>query len=1029
MSGNNINKFGQAQVVYGEDGRIIGLYDPELDAVVDIEGGGPGSPADIFIKDGDDVVGLRNPATLEEFTLPVDTVSPPPDIFIKDIDDVVIGLVNPATGEQVLLDESGGPVPSPNIFLLDEDDEVVGLVNPSNGAEYTLPTQVVVPPPPDIFIKDENGNVVGLINPFNGEQVSLNTAAIGVDEFEEVVDPETFSVPTRLYSDRLTVGGKIFKKVFAGGQPDVFMYALEQAASITADNINITGLNNSSIATKTVGSLKAPGDSLRWSPQSKITITVNANAPLDGHTISIGPSAIRTGSAHLIHKLIANGTGNTAIFELILEPVWSCKAKLVEVTEATKPTTYPNPTSLLWDLNMVGNVVLPIYFKFNGTAQGVPTVTVTSIEAKIDIQPPPQFRYNPALTYRKASEHPYPATDPFNRPITDRVVIRKPVFAVNWSSSGSSTGGTINASGTAGSDVVTIPSGTAKIKVGMYPSILGVYGTADADVAPATYGNTYAKKTQDTFGSTNFVIEIINGTQVRMRNPLLLNLSERGKEAWGEIHGLGFFESPETLNIRQGFETDSVRINLFTGTIKTSNKAIGYPDGIPIYRVAPSDPLRTWNITQVNSPNPWFFDDSTATPFASGELYGGPIQMKTPAAITRANIGTVSSNVDRNVIILTDDGKYAIELYYIDHNTTTNIYSAARAVIYDLTDLSNFPVHNRPEYSSSGLSTGTRAWGGGLLNGIVRKHEIDRCTDTGNISADITKAMNAIPHALAMVLSGAQLKSHNYCPDFTVQGTKVTMKGYRNQFDKWKPGIKTAGSGYEVGDVVYALGGTFITELRLAVTAVNGTGGITDWFVTQTGQYISLPSDGNNITTKTSGGGVGAVITVTNIPGDVTQTTLAAAFPNLAKPQLYTYPATVCDDGWSANYSGVIPMGAMFTVDPDWDLVAEWTARRTTAPTALSSSYELLAIYAALQRYGAFNLDITIDTHLVVVMERSIVGSQLQRITGDTGSFTMPNLNNIKNRLYYVENCTPQGAGVAGAYKVPLSNDIYPVAN
>jgi hypothetical protein len=873
MSTNNINKFGQAQVVYGEDGSIIGIYDPELETTIEIGSPGTGLNPNIFLKDEDGIViGFRNPATGEEFTLPVDTDPPPPDIFIKDVEGNVTGLLNPATGEQVLLDESGGAAPAPNIFIKDGDD-VVGLTNPLTGEEYTLPTQVVVPPPPDIFVKDENGNVVGLINPFTGEQVSLNTAAIGVDVFEDVVDPETFSVPTRLYSDRLYVGDKIFKKIFAGGQADAFMYALEQATSVSAADISVTGLNNSSIALKKVGSLKAPGDSLRWSPTIKVTITVNANAPLDGHSIYLGPSAIRTGTNHLIQKLIAAGTGNTAVFELILEPVWSCKAKLVEVSEATKPTVYPNPVSMLWDLNLVGNVVLPIYFKFNGSAQVTPTVTVTSITAKIDIQPPAQFKYNPALTYRKAADHPYPALDPFNRPITDRVVIRKPVYAVNYASTGSAASGTINASGTAGSDVVTIPSGTAKIKVGMYPVILGVYGTADVDVNPATYGSTYGKKTQDTFGSTNYVIEIINGTQVRMRNPLVANLSERGKESWGEIHGLGFFESPETVCIRQGAETDSMKINLFTGVIKTSYKAIGYPDAIPIYRVAPTDPVRTWNITQVNSPNPWFFDDSTATPFASGELYTGPIEMKTPAALTLANIGTAASNVDRNVIFITDCGKYAIELYYIGHNTSTNVYSAARAVIYDLTDLSNYPVHTRPEYATTGLSTGTRAWGGGLLNGIVRKHELDKCTDTGNMAADITKAMNAIPHAIAMVLSGCQLKSHNYCPDYTVQGTKVTMKGYRNQFDKWKPGIKIPGTGYEVGDVVYALGGTFLTELRLAVTAVNGTGGITDWFVTQTGQYITLPSDGNNITTKTSGGGTGAVISVTNIPGDATQTT------------------------------------------------------------------------------------------------------------------------------------------------------------
>lgn len=87
--------------------------------------------------------------------------------------------------------------------------------------------------------------------------------------------------------------------------------------------------------------------------------------------------------------------------------------------------------------------------------------------------------------------------------------------------------------------------------------------------------------------------------------------------------------------------------------------------------------------------------------------------------------------------------------------------------------------------------------------------------------------------------------------------------------------IPAAGSGYIVGDVLTAVGGTFTTAATFRVASVNGTGGVTGLNLVGVGNYTSSPG---NPVSVTGGYGTGMTLTLNFGIGPVTLTSAGSGY-------------------------------------------------------------------------------------------------------------------------------------------------------
>lgn len=859
---------------------------------------------------------------------------------------------------------------------------------------------------------------------------------VGIDTFEYIIQPQNYATPVSAQGDRLIVGGKQFRKVYVGNTDEtMFAYVLQKQETITCTNQSYTNANNATSGPVKIGSLVIPGDSLRWSSSAKITITVNLSGTVADTDLALGFSTLRNSTTYRVVKNSPIGTsGSSVTMELLVTPLYATKLSLAQVQSSTAPTSYPYSSQRI-SVNLLSGVEFPIYFTFK-TPVGTPTVSVTSMTASIVISPPKLFQQQAGTSYRKAYNQPFTAADPYNQPLNSKVVVQPPVYTHNPASSGSNTSGTANAIGSAGSTTVTLYT-TAGLKVGMRPCIVSVYDSVNAQPTKSVFTN--ALLTYQTFGADCRIASINSGTQITLTQPLVIALSQRGIESWGEIHGVAFFNSSETMDLRCGHDPNSTQIHPITGTTKTSYQSTAWALGLPVYRVQATDPIALWRPNTCLTPNGylWKVDPTTTTSTGGEVITSNAFYMKTPVAMTNTDIAK-RNNTDNDIIIVTEDGRYSIEAIGCQFSSGVQEWHMARLSVMDLNGTSVPYSLSSPEFIPTGDTQGIRAYGGGFLGGMVRAAELAILPDSSNttetsaqIDANIAIAMNAIPHALAMLCSTTEEISVNYCPNPAVQGTRTNFYSYVSQYEKHIPAISAAGTGYAVGDVLY-VGGVNPTDctspMRCTVTTVNGSGGVTGIFVSATGQYKVRPADASALATSTSGSGTGCVLNALASP-DTTITTTSLAFPTFNQANAYQYPAIITDSAWNTQAAGCVPMGAWATLDQTRDLAAECKANRLSNPSALGNSYEMLAIRAAIQKYGIFNCDTSINSMVLVVGENTIPTAKWQFVTGDTGNGTMANLRSLKNELLLIDNVTPTGKGIGGTPKVSPILDLYPIAN
>lgn len=810
------------------------------------------------------------------------------------------------------------------------------------------------------------------------------------------------AIPIGDVGSSVNVGGSRFIRDSLG---DLTEYTLESEKAFYPDSL--INQSNTTTAWQQVGSVDLPADSLARSQSTKISFGAIASGSLANVQLGVliaNKSGARTQSKYYTVRDLGAGAGASGSIEFTATPLHSSLLQLAQVSVGTAPTSYPDSSvKNVFSSNFIAGVRVSFFVKFPSTGG---TLALISSTAQVTVTPRIRNQIDLSVLRAHPARAPFPDNDVWKSRLPANSVAYSEVVAANPGTTGDTSTGYVNASGTAGSDILTVHS-TTGVTVGMWPMI-GVQGKVQGSSAFDAMRPHFpsAVDSYNAFGAGTTVIAIVNATQVQLSQPLKTNVSLRG-QIWsgGEaMNCVAFYRAPETACVRYGQGSNTLTVSPFTGVQKVNTAATAARSMVPVVRIRSTDPVRSWQFSSFNANNAWPFDYPAANVAGSLEVINNAtFQIKTPSYLTQAYLENGPQNSDKNLILITECGRFSIEMIGVNMNVTPA--TATRAIFVDLTRKS-YPTLD--QYDLGHLSNGTRAYGGPLIGGVIRKWELDQCYDSGNVQADIARAMQAISHPIAILMGNAQGKSNNYCPDPAVQGTRVNYKSYRSTNSVHAPSIFAGGTGYKVGDALYVTGGTFTTPVSCVVSTVSA-GAVTSVHVQRTGQYKTLPADLTQLATTSSGSGTGCVLNALSIPTAPDQTTSSVAFPDITNlGQVCQYPATIADNGYTTNYAGVLPMGAMFTIPKSLDLASIWTSRRSTAPTALSSSFELLAVLSAIQRHGAIVVDVSGSYQQMLVVDDEVAySSTYSNLHGDTGSSTYPNLELIKRLLIYVENTSP----------------------
>lgn len=851
----------------------------------------------------------------------------------------------------------------------------------------------------------------------------------GVVNFNTIIQPESFVTPVYDYGDSIRVGNSVFKKIYRADDMSKFAYLLDRRVKLKATSVNLSNVNNGTTTEKTIGTIKIPGDSLRLSKRAKVSVTITSADYLSNFEFSVGMHPyIRP--YRKVKKTISSvsATSKTLTMEFYVNVTHAGAVEFSDDGSATAPSSYPSTANKIFYVNTLANVELTIYAKWNASVT-IPNNNIQALDAYVELVPIDKFQNHAGVTYREASDQPYPSDDIINKPLTDKIAVKYPVSVYNYNTTGNSTSGTINAQGVAGSDLITLYSVTG-IKVGMYGAITTHTPTFNGDPTPSAPIDSV--KTINYLGQGNRVIEVLPLTnQVRMKFPVKTSFAQRGRETSGLIYGMSFYEDTITLNARFLQADVGTRKGYITNLTMAGSdtKAVAYPDKIGIFRISQDDPIRLWKSSNVVAYNPWLFAVPSSQVINFGESIVAQWYMKTPAGLTDA---AAASNYDRNSIILTEDGRYSIESI----NTRVgndNVITTSRSLVTDLNGYSYYDILGNDDAKENGASFGTRCDGAGLLRGIIRNSDMATVPVTANIEteteaqidANIELASNAIKHAIPMVMAGAQMKGYQYSAAQTPESA-ATYKSFKSQHDSDLPIIAAGGTGYALGDALEIVGGTFVQPMVVTVTSVDSGGAVNGIFVSNTGQYEVAPTGVSALATTniSNPSATGCIINCIN--GGTSITSDSTAFPNMSQRNVRTYPAICVDNGWNARYNGTVPVGAWFTVAPNKtvaEIKADWKQRRISNPTDFGSSYEFLAIYMAAKKYGAFVCDIAGQTHIIMVGESLIPSIQWGKATGNNNG-DHRNCNTLKFGLFYIHNITRDKVIGGTPFSDPV-NELY----
>jgi len=867
----------------------------------------------------------------------------------------------------------------------------------------------------------------------------------GVALWEDFIGDESAIAPVYDCGDYMFLGQALFKRVAISLNEEAFFYVAEKDLEFESTNIDLSAAVNDSTDVKLIGHASVAGDAVRWAPITTVTAEIEADGDLAGVTMFLYTSTVRIYSAHAIPRVLPSGQGTKAIYELTIVPnadTPSSQVTLGKVSDATGYTSLPKDSAIM-DMNTLGNVGFPLYIQFPSAGNNL---HITSAKITVKVPKPVKNRAIAGTTYRLPEKQPFVAADYWNKPLTTGAVIQPHQFTDNPASTGTSEStGTLNASGTAGSDIITVYN-NANVTVGSYVLV----GTVNRNKGASLLGTTeiWDDLTYNYFGVGVKVQEILPSNQIRLTAAVKMDFTRRGITGTGVVRGLIF--SPSAINVSMMMSSaqgNTAAYSIQTGKQKLSESskvsAKAYGDKAAIVRkVKKSDPICQWTAGVVTW-NPWTMKVTEFTSDTGGEKYTGlKYFMRTPDVTPFPTLDTSARNKDCNFCIISENGIYSHDSTRTIKTTVNGVssYTCSRAAIKDLTGKAVPDILQRGHLADS-LSNSTRMTGDTPMAGLIRAHEVAKiipATDTTTINPStgvpytlaekINIAYDAIPHEVLMVLSQLQLMSEYYAPNVAdqTQAGRVSFYSYFGQQERNRPVVASATGTHAVGDVWQLKDGTYLEPMSVIVEAVDAAGLPTKLFVGNCGQYYTRPTgDGNALVmTKMSGTGTTLSIDVLGLAGMTDTDTIAEAFPETWFRSVAKWPSPSRDAGYDA-YSGSIQPGATFTISRLRDIKQEFTDILTANPSSGFNLY-YMAVLAAIQKYGIRAVDLAKNTNHIVVMEWDIDTTTFNSLCYETGNFLFTGCKYIKGQLVAVENLTPTMKGGVGTLLAAAPTELFP---
>lgn len=839
----------------------------------------------------------------------------------------------------------------------------------------------------------------------------------GPGAFEDMTGTETYVGPVADFGAAVTVDGAVFNKIYPGGaDPDLYLYDLAQPSVFASGPMGM-GMSNASASEIQLGSIKLPGNALARAKSAVLLVTIVADSNIPDMSLNVAFSRTRTNTSYRATKRFADANSTTFTFELLLNPIASSVLKLSNVKASTAATTTPGNAGIV-DLNLLGKTEFLFSAKF-AAAVTPATCNILSVNARVSVGTA-SSPAAPAQNYRSPFQQPFAADDFFNMPLTSSAVCRLNIPTANPASSGNTTTGTLNASGTIGTNLLTVFD-ASKILPGMVPCfnylipVTGNYGIGG--------DTTFMEQNSGMFAPNTYVVSVDKATNViTLSTNLLKDISVRGAQYYG-IPNISFGLA-ETLNMSIGAAGAAGARHPITGIIRQDYYVASRASKLPIVQALSTDPIKRWTSGYHVGYNGWPHAQPASYSTNGGETFNNiPSFMRTASVPVISTTQKISDwNGDRNVCMFTPDGTIVMEHFLTDVNADGS-YKTVRSSAHNAYGYSIPNFLSRSEIVNEGHSQGNRAYGGAVLAGIVRAWEVANLPPkpTAAISRQAAAAIldacrGAINHKLAIVAASRQLRVHQYYDGAAV----VNYLSYRSQYDIHRPAITTPGTGYAPDDVLYITGGNGPSPMRVTVLTVDAAGGVTSIFVSNVGQYLQGGApNAAALASTSSGAGSGCVLNAL-LTADTTMTTQALAFPNAGLPSVYAWPATNADADYATTYEGNVPMGGVVAIPKKVDLDAWFTYLMMSRPEHMQQmiSPTFFAICYAAQKYGAVVIDRAGNTLNCIMTDSDIGNTQFAELTNGYA------LGFLSNHLCTVENIAPFGPVPRG---VPLAPGVGPL--
>ncbi|MFW8589809.1 hypothetical protein ACOI22_03305 [Glaciecola sp. 2405UD65-10] len=843
------------------------------------------------------------------------------------------------------------------------------------------------------------GTTIYQYNFTNSQGVSADQVDVTVTVLakENITSTDWASTVQKYGEENITVNGWNLKR-FDSPDGHTWAYGFEDETTVNASELAL--LTNDTTDSQICGKIKVPFDALGQAEKTLVSVEVTYDKPVDGSQIQVAFGNFRVQEWYRILKN-SNGT-NTIKMEFLMRPYHDTSFRITSNgTAALDPSRYSGNNGQFHDVGLGSDGDIVIYNKF-GNDSG--DAVITSINAFAVVG---ESIYNKDGHYlRGKSDHyltPFRPDDPLNKGLPDNIVYSDIAMTGNKNN--------VNAnhlSLTAGSDWAIVES-VEGVRLGDLCAIGTNYNQAYEGFN--TYqnrltGSIASQKTKDTLGFARYVVEIDEqGSRIRMSEPSLTtyNSTDDGVNYAGRYYCL-FTLSAEQAAFMVGDEDGSWSNSIVNYIYKSSNSAIDYSASIEVRELESLDELGEFGFNYLLPQNNFiaaFEGEDLDAEFGGERIINA--QFDLPVGDYDSAYHT-AWNSDRNYLFILPNKRYALHMYYMRSTDVDGRWICSRCTAHDLSQWSVSQTEWRPE-NTQGMTNSPRASGFSAAGGIVHKRELDRINysgwDDASIEADLTTAETAINHALAGYLSACQMMANQYLTDYSDQGTRASYFIHRYYSKPLK--VVNGGSGYSEGDVLYFycddVSDTH-SPTTYAVQSVDSNGSIIKAFVTRNGQHKSDLSSATHAPTRTSGNGTGAIFDTTEM---FTQ--------SHGSGNVTSYPSGLADGGFANVYAGGVPMGAVFTIDPNLDLRAEFKRGilQDVAENGKSSnkwSYEFYALLTAIKKYGLIINDVATNTYAPIIFDNDLTITQRDRLN-DNNNSSHANFRRLRALVVPVLNFTP----------------------